>query len=162
MLKAPEGHCATWLISVWPSANSGLIHGLSFGRYTLGKSRTQFPEWMQLSGFHTMVTSPFEYSLVIMTERYSIRWVSLEFEGEYLRDVPPTKTQNAPPVSSFGEIGRRTGARSRHPNFSWSLSAIKSKRLWRGFSTIIFMKGFTSATTCWYASDPPSTSRIWM
>ncbi len=42
-----------------------MIHGRDLGSNTSGKPRKQRSEWMQRLGFHTMVTSPFEYVLVL-------------------------------------------------------------------------------------------------
>lgn len=66
MLKAPEGHIATWSISSCEVANSGVTHGFALGLYTLGKVRTQTPEWVHLAGSHTIVTSPLLYSFVVI------------------------------------------------------------------------------------------------
>src|SRR5882762_7743938 len=44
---------------------SGVIHGRTRGLKTSPNPLKQRPEWMQRFGFHTMVTSPFVYRLVI-------------------------------------------------------------------------------------------------
>lgn len=45
-----------------------LIHGFSRGWNTVGNPRAQMPEWMHRSGFQTIVTCPFGYSLVMIQE----------------------------------------------------------------------------------------------
>jgi hypothetical protein len=62
----------TWLISSSELAFSCFIHGFSFGLYTRGNVITHIPEWMHFSGFHKMVISSFEYSLVIIPFQFLI------------------------------------------------------------------------------------------
>jgi hypothetical protein len=64
-LNAPEGHffiCST-IFSVIEF--SGVIHGRLRGSKTSPNPLKQIAEWIQSEGFQIIVTSPFEYVLVI-------------------------------------------------------------------------------------------------
>ena len=65
-MSAPDGQLATCAASSAVVAALGSIQGLSSGLNTFGSPLTQIPECWQMEGCHTIVISPFVYSLFII------------------------------------------------------------------------------------------------